>query len=231
MGKKKEYYLIIDTETANTIEEPLCYDVGYCIADRTGKIYLQRAFVVAEIFLDMPDLMKSAYYAEKIPLYWDMIKSKEKTLKSFFNIRKIIQEDMKKYNIKKVCAYNAHFDRTALNNTLRYLSKSRFRWFFPWKTEYLCIWHMACQVLLNRSTYRKFAMQNGLIKESGNLQTSAEACYKYITDKVEFTESHMGLEDVLIETEILSKCFRTHKKMDTSINRLCWRIPQVATTK
>lgn len=90
---------------------------------------------------------------------------------------------------------------------------------------------MACQVLLNRSTYRKFAMQNGLIKESGNLQTSAEACYKYITDKVDFIESHTGLEDVLIETEILAKCFKTHKKMDTSINRLCWRIPQVATNR
>lgn len=226
MSRKKEYFLIIDTETANTVEEPLPYDIGYCIADRTGKIYLERSFVVADIFLDMQDLMETAYYKEKIPKYWKEIQSGQRTLKTMYNIRKIMIEDIKKYNVKRVCAYNADFDRKALNNLIRYVTKSRFRWFLPFGLEWVCIWNMACQVILDSNVYRKFAEKNGLVKESGNYHTSAEACYKYIKNKIDFVEDHTGLEDVKIETDIFAKCFAKHKKMDMNINRLCWRIPQ-----
>lgn len=78
-----------------------------------------------------------------------------------------------------------------------------------------------------RATYIKFAKTNGLQSEKGNLQTSAEACYKYLKNKLDFVEEHTGLEDVKIEVEIMAKCFATHKKLDTSINSRCWQIPQV----
>ena len=226
MARKKELFLIIDTETANTIEQPLCYDIGYAICDRDGKIYLERSFVVSELFLDHKDLMQSAYFAEKIPQYWDDIKSGKRTLKSIFNIRKQIHEDMKKYSIRKVGAYNMGFDKRALNNTIRYCSQSRWRWFFPWGTDYICIWNMACQVVLNQVSYVKFALQNGLVSESDNIQTSAESCYKFLKKQIDFVESHTGLEDVRIEVEILAKCFAMHRKMETKISPACWRIPQ-----
>jgi hypothetical protein len=85
---------------------------------------------------------------------------------------------------------------------------------------------MACQTVLNRTTYIKFALQNGLVSEKNNIQTSAECCYKYLTNYTDFVESHTGLEDVEIEVEIMAKCFATHKKMDKSINTACWRLPQ-----
>ena len=59
MSRNKEYFLVIDTETANTIEQPFCYDIGYAICDRKGNIYEEKSFVVAEIFLDMRDVMTS----------------------------------------------------------------------------------------------------------------------------------------------------------------------------
>ena len=226
MSRKKEMYLVIDTETCNSVDEPLPYDVGYAICDRNGNIALERSFVVAETFLDMKDVMKSAYYAEKIPKYWEDIKNGKRQVRSIWNIRKQIHADMKAYNIKKVGAYNMGFDRKALNNVMRYTTKSFCRWFFPFGTEYFCIWHMACQTLLNTTTYIKFAERNGLESEKGNILTSAEACYKYLIKKVDFNESHTGLEDVKIEIEIMAKCFRTHKKMDKNINSLCWRLPQ-----
>ena len=82
---------------------------------------------------------------------------------------------------------------------------------------------MACDVLLDSNTFRRFAEKNGYISEAGNYQTSAEIAYRYITDKNDFIESHTGLEDVLIEVDIMAKCFRKHKKMETGINGLCWR--------
>lgn len=226
MARRKEMYLVIDTETANSIEQPLPYDIGYAVCDRFGHIVLERSFVVAEIFLDHKKMMKSAYFAEKIPHYWEDIKNGTREIKSIFNIRKQIKEDMKKYRIKKVGAYNMAFDKRALNNVIRYCSKSLIRWFFPFGTEFFCIWSMACQVLLNSTSYIKFALQNGLESEAGNIQTSAEACYKFLTNSVDFTEEHTGLEDVRIEIDIMAKCFSTHKKMDKNINTSCWRLPQ-----
>ena len=118
------------------------------------------------------------------------------------------------------------FDKRALNNLIRYTSKSWLRWWFPFDTQYFCIWNCACQVLLNRTSYIKFALQNGLISSADNVQTSAECCYRYIRNNINFEESHTGLEDVLIEVEILKECYRQHVKMDTSINCACWRLPQ-----
>jgi hypothetical protein len=69
-------------------------------------------------------------------------------------------------------------------------------------------------------------LNNNLISPSGNIKTSAETVYAYITQNAEFNESHTGLQDVLIEVQIMAHCFRQHKSMDKSINRFCWRIPQ-----
>lgn len=226
MSRKKEWYLVIDTETCNTIEQPFPYDIGYAICDRYGNIVIERSFMVAEIFINHKDLMKSAYFAEKIPQYWEDLKNGKRELKSIFNIRKQIHTDMKNYKVKKVGAYNMGFDKRALNNDIRYCSKSFFRWFFPFGTEYFCIWHMACQVLLNSTSYVKFALQNGLVSEKDNILTNAECCYQFLTKNLDFKEEHTGLEDVRIEVDILAKCYSTHKKMDKSINSACWRLPQ-----
>ena len=231
MARKKEMYLVIDTETCNTLEQPLVYDIGYAIADRNGNVVLERSFLVAEIFLDKKDIMSSAYYAEKIPMYWEDVKKGTRVIKSLFNIRKQLFADMKEYNVKKVGAYNMGFDKKALNTTIRYCSKSLIRWFFPFGVEYFCIWNMACQVIMDTRKYAKFAIQNGLVSEKGNIQTSAESCFKFLTDDVNFIESHTGLEDVKIEVQIMAKCLKTHKRLDRKINSACWRLPQTKAKK
>lgn len=226
MSRQKEMFLVVDTETCNTVEQPLPYDIGYAICDRSGHIYLERSFIVAETFLDMKDVMKSAYYAEKLPRYWEDIKNGTRQIKGFWNIRKQMFADMKKYKVKKVGAYNMAFDKRALNNLARYVTKSFIRWFFPFGTRFFCIWSMACQTLLNTTSYVKFAEKNGLVSDANNILTSAESCYKFIKDNIDFTESHTGLEDVRIEIEIMAKCYRTHKKLNSAINTSCWREPQ-----
>jgi len=220
---KKEYFLVLDTETCNSLEEPIPYDIGWVICDRHGNIFARRSFIVAEVFFDMADVMQSAYYAEKIPMYWEDIKAKKRTVSTFWNIRKILVADMKQYKVKKVGAYNMGFDKRALNNLIRYVSKSWKRYFFPHGTEFFCIWNMACDTILNRTTYIKFAERNGYISDFGNIQTSAECAYRYITNHTEFIESHTGLEDVEIEVAIMAHCYRQHKKMDKAINQSCWR--------
>lgn len=223
---KKQYFLILDVETANSTDDPLVYDLGFVVADRQGNIYEAESLVIADIFVDEADLMETAYYHEKLPRYRADLKNGTRTMTTLAHAKFMISDLMKKYDINTVCAYNASFDSRALNVTSRYVTKSKYRYFLPYGTEIHCIWHMACQVICTQKNYRKFCEQNGFISASGNLQTSAEVVYRYMTKDTDFDESHTGLEDVLIETAIMKKCYDQHKKMDRSINRLCWRIPQ-----
>lgn len=226
--KRKKYILTIDVETAGEIDNPICYDVGYAITDKSGKVYFKRHYVVHEVFNLMTKLMESAYYAWKIPLYKERIKSGEVRVKRFIDIYYEIREVMKRAGINTVAAYNCHFDRNALNNTLRIVTFDNYKWFFPYETNFICIWHMACQVICTQKTYLQWAARMGLESAKGNMSTSAETVYKYLSGENGFVEEHMGLDDVLIEAEIMARCFRQHKKMKQTINRLCWRIPQNA---
>jgi len=218
--------LIIDTETANTIEQPLPYDIGYAIVNvENSQILVKRSFVVAEIFFDK-ELMSSAYYAEKIPTYWKEIKNGKREIKVICNIRKQISADMKNYKVEKVGAYNMGFDRRATRNDINYITASLVKWFFPYGTKYFDIWNMACSSILNTEHFVRFALDNGLMSEKGNISTSAETAYKYITKNINFIESHTGLEDVEIETEIFLEVVNSGKEYDDRIYSACWLIPQ-----
>lgn len=218
--------IVIDTETANSISQPLCYDIGYVIYNTdTKEILVARSFVVAEIFLDK-EMMSSAYYTEKCPRYWEDIKAGKRALKRAENIRWQILKDMKEFQVKDVYAYNMGFDKRSTNNGIRYITGSAIRWFFPYGTEFHCIWNMACTSILRSKWYIRFAEENGLVTEAGNLMTSAEACYRYITKDMDFDEDHTGLEDVLIELAIYERIIKSRMKYDDSVKAGCWRVPQ-----
>lgn len=221
MDKRISYKLVIDTETCpldKTLETVLpnnmfVYDVGWAVVDKRGKVYDTKSFVNADIFLAEKDLMKSAYYTDKLPKYWKEIKSGERVLTSFYNIRKALLETIAKYGITEIYAHNMRFDYGTLQNTQRWLTKSKYRYFFP-KDVIICdTLKMARDVILKMPTYKKFCKENELLTKNGRLSASAENLYKFITKDTTFVESHTGLEDVLIEKEILAYCFKQHKKM------------------
>ena len=222
----KNYYMVLDVETANSTEDALVYDIGYVITDRDGKTYEADSFVVSDIFFGEAELMKTAYYAEKIPQYLKGIWQKAYKVRHFYEVRQIIAASLERWNVKAVAAYNASFDTKALNTTERWLTKSAYRFFLPYGTKIFCIWNMACQVICTQKKYIKFCFENGLVSASGNIKTSAESVYAFLTQNANYEECHTGLQDVLIETQIMAECFRKHKKMDKEINRLCWKIPQ-----
>ena len=219
-----KFVVVIDTETANSVEQPLPYDFGWAVVDtETGEIVRKFSFVCAEIFLDK-EMMASAYFAEKIPQYWEDIKAGKRIMKKLLNIRKELWNCLKTYGIKQVCAYNMGFDKRASVNDIRFVTGSFLRWFFPFGTEFICIWHMACTSFLNTSDYVRFAKENGFVSEAGNIQTSAEVAYRFLTGQIDFIESHTGLEDVEIETAILMNCLKTgDENMKSQPYSACWR--------
>ena len=186
------------------------YDIGWAIVDKRGNVYKTRSYVNADIFLNEKLLMNSAYYAEKLPKYWEDILNGLRVLTSFYNIRKaLIQE----YRIKEIYAHNMRFDFGNLNNTQRWLTKSKYRYFFPKDIAICDTLKMARCVIAPMPSYKRFCQEHGFISKNGQVQLKAEVLYKFITRDLTFVESHTGLEDVLIEKEILAYCYKQHKKM------------------
>lgn len=226
MDKRINYKIVIDTETCPldrnfegvVPSNMFAYDIGWAVVDKRGNVYEQRSFVNADIFLDEKNLMKSAYYANKIPNYWEDIKNGSRILTSYHKIRNQFLQDVKDYGVKEVYAHNMRFDYGTLNNTSRWITKSNSRYFFPYGMEICDTLKMARDVLKQMPTYEKFCRANGYITKNNQCRFTAEVIYRYITKDTDFVESHTGLEDVLIEKEILAYCYRQHKKM----RRLLW---------
>lgn len=219
MGRTKDFYMIIDTETT---AHRFVYDIGAVITDRKGTIHETFSAVVAEVFFGM----QTAYYKEKKPLYYTKIGKLQTKVLSFFDIQEKLIQLMNKYNVKAICAYNAKFDIDVLNNTMRYLTGYQTQYFFPQDTLIYCIWGMACETLCRQKAYIKYSIENGFITSAGNMKTDAESVYRYIIQDKTFNEEHMALEDTYIETAILAKCFSKHKLMSRKIIAHPWKIPQ-----
>lgn len=224
--RKNERFIVLDTETANSVNHPLAYDVGFCVMDRKGNIFAEYSLVVYNIYVEEKEMMKTAYYAEKLPKYELKLKTGERKMVTLYTVRKLILDLMEEHKTNIVYAYNMNFDRRALNNTQSWTTDNRYKYFFPYGTEFRCIWNMACQLLLARPSYIKFALKNNFISEKGNIKTSAECCYRYLKNNPDFQEEHQGIDDVKIEAEILLKCFSQHKKVDTKPYQACWRLVQ-----
>ena len=210
-------FIVVDTETTNSLDDPICYDVGFAVIDPLGNVYEQFSFVVADVFLD-EELMKSAYFADKIPQYWQDIKAGTRELKTFRNIKKAFAEAVRKYDVKIILAHNARFDYRSLNLTQRYLTASKYRYFFPFGVEIWDTLKMSREVLKSNADFEAFCWSNDYLTKRLCRRYTAEVIYRFLIGDTTFEESHTGLEDVLIEKEIFVFCL--HEKPE--INGALW---------
>ena len=100
-------FCVLDCETAPTVnhkdnkahpETSLVYDFGYTIRDNNNNAIRDRSFVVTDTFYQI-DLMKSAYYADKIPTYLEGIKTGEWVESSFNEVWRTFKADCKECNV------------------------------------------------------------------------------------------------------------------------------------
>ena len=190
--------LILDTETIS-LDKPFVYDLGYTIADADGNIVAKKSYVITQIW-NNKELFATSYYAAKKPLYISRLKSKYSKKVSWGNAMRYLANDIKKYGVSEVFAYNSKFDSRALN--------------------FMCAWYKVVNGLggteikdimkyiapiTDTEDYKNFCESNGYMTahKIPQCQKKAETLYRYLTNNVEFEEEHTGLEDSLIELEIL----------------------------
>lgn len=205
--------IMIDTETTNDVDCPIVYDVGYQIFTLADGVLCEKSFVNADVFLDA-DLMASAFFADKISNYWEDIKAGRRMLKKWYNIKKELAADCKKFGVEIACAHNARFDNKSLNTTQRYITTSKNRYFLPFGIEWWDTLKMARQVLKEVEEYTTFCWENEYLTKNMRIRYTAEIIYKWLSGNADFEESHTGLEDVKIERVIFEYCMNKNPEID-----------------
>ncbi len=215
IDRRKNYYLTIDTETANSLDDPLVYDIGGAVHDKKGNVYATFSFIIYEIFVGEKDLMRTAYYAKKIPRYEADLKAGNRKMVRWLTAKRHIEKLVEAFNIKAIIAHNMPFDYRAVTTTQRFLTNSKYRYFFPYGVPLWCTLRMANSVIVTQPSYYSWAKEHGYMV-GRRPRATAEILYRYITGNNKFIESHTGLEDVLIEKEIFVQALRQKKKMRKS---------------
>jgi len=211
--------LMFDVETCETprldngqldVKNGQVYDFGGMVIDDDGTDYERVSLVNKDVFFGMKESMKTAYYADKIPQYMQGIWAKEKEVVTTWQMWQRIDQILKAYDIKAIIGHNVWFDIRTLNATMRYQTKSRKRFFFPYGIEVIDTMQLARQTFAKDDEYIQYCMQNGYMTsfKKPTPRVTAEILYKYISGNSDFCEEHTGLADVDIERRIYAECLR-----------------------
>lgn len=217
-------FIVLDTEATNTGKESTArfgmgasvYDLGYVVADASGAVYYQNRIIIADTFNDAA-LMRSAYYADKLPQYYAALADGCK-LMTMRDALKALRGDIRTYDVKNVWAYNARFDADALNSSVSQASNGFCEWALPYGVKWRDIMRYAQSTICNTKKYRTWCEDRGLITKTGRARVTAEGVYQYVTGEHNYVEEHTALSDAQDELTILLACLKRKKKMPKRFN-------------
>lgn len=221
-------FIVLDTEGVNVGkpnpnnlgDNAKFYDFGFIVANREGEILDKFSFVNTDVFNDF-GLMSSAYYADKLPQYhegigdlWIPASTRE--------IWDVFCKTAIQYDVRDVWAYNAQYDKSCTNFTIKCASNGFRRFFAPYGCKWRDIWDYAGSTICNTSKYVKWCRDNGFISKSGNPSTTADTVGKYLRGTLDYQECHTALSDAEDETMILLAAMKRHQKARHSMGQ-GWR--------
>ena len=213
---KKDYYLVIDTET--TINDKVA-DFGAVICDRKGNIADQCGVLVSGVFgIDplfyIPKEEASSLWSKqgkdrRFIKYNEMLENGTRMLASVNAINLWLAQVAGQYD-PILTAYNLPFDMDKCNKTG--IDLTMFENSF-------CMWRAAFNKYAMTKSYKNFTMQIHAINPPTKLgncsfQTNAEVMARFILDEPDLQdEPHLALEDVVgYELPILKRLIQTTKK-------------------
>lgn len=196
-----EYTLVLDTETTS-LDKPFCYDCSWVIMRKAdGKLVDFKANVVEQVWHNLP-LFESAYYKEKRQKYVQMMRKHDAAMDKWGYIMRKLKQDIIKYEIEEVYAYNSDFDDKVIayncdwfkcNNPLENIAVYD-------------IWGYASEFITGTADYQSFCETYARFTDTGNYKGSAEVVHQFLLTDPDFIEEHMGLFDSEIEASILFEC-------------------------
>ena len=196
--KKEKIIIVLDTETLG-LNNPTIYELGYIVYNQdTKKNLKERDYLIKQIY-DNKELFASAYYSNKRPLYEEKIASKLAKAVYWGYALKVLINDIERYGVQEIYAYNSKFDTKAFLHTMKQLKA--ITKFEPQIKDIMN--HI--NSITDTEDYINFCISNGYMTKhkKPRPQKKAETLYRYLTKNTDFIEDHMALEDSQIELYIL----------------------------
>lgn len=203
----RKVFAILDIETLT--DARLAFDIAWILKDSKGHTLETHNYLVREI-IDAPFanilIRRDSFMKNKAQFYMDGTFD----VMSLDSISDVFHAAADKYNAKIVmCAYNAKFDYSVLNDNMQaYYGMD----FFDDSIEVVDIMTMALATICDTNKFVRWCQLNNMVTEKGNVKTNAETVYAYLTRDTDFIEAHHALEDCEIESDIYFKTRKYRKK-------------------
>ena len=216
--RKNHYIIVLDVEGMSSAKP---YNIGYIIGDRKGNIVQQRSYALPNNFWEnLQNCLPAREMTHKNlqEILADFGAGDERKYNYISNCDFIEQfnKDIEEYKISQVWAYNCIFDNGAIRRLYDLIPLPEVEWCDIWSA-------IAASCLYNKK-YVKWCLKNNFVTDKGNIKSSAEVVYAYLTNNVAFCEEHTALADVWIEYEILLKVFKSKKKLEKKQKKAIWKI-------
>lgn len=174
---QKPKYMVLDTET--TLNTQQAFNVAWQVTTHRGYQLKKKDFWLPEVLED-----DQPWYPTPQP------KTAKKATKA--QVKQELLNDEKEIDV--ALAYNCPFDQKALKATIE------FEFTKPVKD----LW-TAAAVYLCDEDYIEWAREHDKVTPKGNIKTSAETVYQYISGVNEWVEEHTAYQDTQCEKEILKQ--------------------------
>ena len=211
---KKDYFLIIDTETTQT---DLVVDFGAVVCDKKGNVVAQCGVMVHDVFGNQehplffdPTAPADSLWSEqsrvkRFAQYMRMVKSGSRMVASVSAINRWLDKVSAQFN-PVLTAYNLAFDTAKCNNTGIDLNMFDRRF---------CLWSASVALFAETKAYREMVLKTHAFNpptRHGNMtfKTNAETMARFVLNNPALEdEPHTALEDAIeYELPILVACLR-----------------------
>lgn len=213
---KKDYFLIVDTETT---QDSMVADFGAVLVDRKGNIIKECAVLINGIYTDAknhplfftsdPAGIWSKGQDQRYSTYTKMLEGGTRMLASVAAVNRWLDKVKSEFS-PYLTAYNLAFDQDKCTKTGIDIAQFDKRF---------CLWHAAFDKWAHTKKYREFALQLHAFNaptELGNMsfKTNAETMARFVlNDPTLQDEPHTAYEDAkLYELPILLKLVNSTKK-------------------
>ena len=200
---KKQYFLIVDTETT---QDDLVADFGAVVVDRKGQVMTQCAVMVHGVFTDMenhplffdPLAPADSLWAKdslnrRYTMYNKMVQQGSRMIASVSAINRWLEKVKATYN-PVLTAYNLPFDLGKCQNTgidLTMFDRS------------FCLWSASVEAFAFTKKYREMVLMSHAFNKPtthGNMtfKTNAETMARFVLNNPNLEdEPHTALEDII----------------------------------
>ena len=205
--------IVFDTETID-IKDLDIFDFGFTVIDTETKQEIAKgSYLISEIY-NTPLFERAYYYNKNKEVYEKKVKEGIIELVTLAEARALFNKAIIDNKVDVIGGFIIDFDIRALNfNFSKYCGETN-----PITKEKLAKSRQVVDISLLFSLlekkygdYIEWCQQYGHVTDKGNIKSTAEVIYKYITNNHEHEEEHTAYSDTVEEAAVLQYCIDSYK--------------------